>query len=157
MPQLVGHQHTYASLHSTQPSQSHISSPLRISVQLLQFQTICLHNTSQTLQARQSRYAGAPQVARDVGTLWATLQAPSVCTPAQREGLLLEVATASAAAHSTWKAQEARFLLVSHMLAAARHRGYCCVATTANCSCNAAVMQEVTACWTKTQFPSTAW
>ena len=46
------------------------------------------------------------QVARDVGTLWATLQPPSDCSPAQREGLLLEVATASAAAHATWQSEQ---------------------------------------------------
>ncbi|KAL3143003.1 hypothetical protein ABBQ38_003282 [Trebouxia sp. C0009 RCD-2024] len=51
-------------------------------------------------------------VARDVGTLWATLQPPSDCTPAQRESLLLEVATASAAAHSTWKADQDSLLQV---------------------------------------------
>ena len=43
------------------------------------------------------------QVARDLGTLWATLQPPQDCTPPQRESLLLDVATASAAAHSAWQ------------------------------------------------------
>ena len=46
------------------------------------------------------------QVARDVGTLWATLQPPADCTLAQRESLLLEVATASAVAHATWKSEQ---------------------------------------------------
>lgn len=53
------------------------------------------------------------QVARDVGTLWATLQPPSDCTPAQREGLLLEVATASAVAHSSWQADQEAALQVT--------------------------------------------
>ena len=60
-----------------------------------------------------SRVAHVVQVARDVGTLWATLQPPSDCTTAQREALLLEVATASAAAHSTWKADQDSLLQVS--------------------------------------------
>ena len=46
------------------------------------------------------------QVARDLGTLWATLQPPTDCTPAQRESLLLDVATASAAAHSAWQSEQ---------------------------------------------------
>ena len=48
-----------------------------------------------------------------MGTLWATLQPPSDCTTAQREALLLEVATASATAHSTWKADQDSLLQVS--------------------------------------------
>ena len=63
----------------------------------------------------QAQYIYTSQVARDVGTLWATLQPPSDCTPAQREGLLLEVATASAAAHSTWKAEEDCLLQVGRI------------------------------------------
>ena len=46
------------------------------------------------------------QVSRDLSTLWATLQPPSECSSQQREGLLLEVAIASAAAHATWQAQQ---------------------------------------------------
>ncbi len=46
------------------------------------------------------------QVARDLGTLWATLQPPTDCTPPQRETLLLDVATASAAAHSAWQSEQ---------------------------------------------------
>ncbi|DBB16654.1 TPA: hypothetical protein ACH3X3_014907 [Trebouxia sp. C0006] len=46
------------------------------------------------------------QVARDLGTLWATLQPPQDCTPPQRESLLLDVATASAAAHSAWLSEQ---------------------------------------------------
>ena len=46
------------------------------------------------------------QVARDLGTLWATLQPPTDCTPPQRESLLLDVATASAAAHYAWQSEQ---------------------------------------------------
>ncbi len=46
------------------------------------------------------------QVARDLGTLWATLQPPTDCTPPQRESLLLDVATSSAAAHSAWRSEQ---------------------------------------------------
>lgn len=49
----------------------------------------------------------ALQVARDVGTLWTTLQPPSDCSPSDRQGLLLEVATASAAAHAAWQSEQA--------------------------------------------------
>lgn len=47
------------------------------------------------------------QVARDLGTLWTTLQPPSDCTPSDREALLLEVATASAGAHAAWQSEQA--------------------------------------------------
>ena len=47
------------------------------------------------------------QVARDLGTLWTTLQPPSECTPSDREALLLEVATASAGAHAAWQSEHA--------------------------------------------------
>lgn len=47
------------------------------------------------------------QVARDLGTLWTTLQPPSECSPSDRHALLLEVASASAAAHAAWQAEEA--------------------------------------------------
>lgn len=56
-----------------------------------------------------------------MGTLWATLQPPSDCTPAQRESLLLEVATASAAAHSTWKADQDSLLQVSCIAVVQQH------------------------------------
>lgn len=46
------------------------------------------------------------QVAHDLGTLWATLQPPKDCTPPQRESLLLDVATASAAAHSALRSEQ---------------------------------------------------
>ena len=46
------------------------------------------------------------QVARDLGTLWTTLQPPSDCSPSEKEALLVEVATASAAAHAAWQAEE---------------------------------------------------
>lgn len=53
------------------------------------------------------------QVARDLGTLWATLQPPSDCSPSDRQALLLEVATASAAAHAAWQSEQAAKTQVS--------------------------------------------
>lgn len=63
----------------------------------------------------------AMQVARDLGTLWATLQPPSDCSPQQREALLLDVVTASAAAHATWQSEQDSVTQVVLQSEAVRH------------------------------------